>query len=67
MSFMARRHDLYTWPEPADIAVQPKTDVICRINPPTMVNKRSQFQFRDEDFDYVRKNVLLSKASVYFK
>ena len=67
VSFMVKTGDLYYWPEPPDIDLQAKQDIVCRINSPELVNERAQFRFAKSDLTYIKECLANQKAVVYFK
>ena len=67
VSFMVKTGDLYYWPEPPDIALQAKQDIVWWINSPELVNERAQFWFAKSDFTYIKECLANQKAVVYFK
>ena len=54
---------LYTWPERDDLSWQPTEDIVCTMEPPQLINQRSQFQFTQSDLN----NIKTMFKKVYFK
>jgi hypothetical protein len=45
------------WPESADIGDQPVNDIICPVEPLTVINKRLQFKFDDAVFKHIQEQI----------
>ena len=66
VKFMAKTTGkLYKWPDTPDVALQPTADLICRVDPPMLMNERAQFKFSDSDFDRIGNT--LPSNTVFFK
>lgn len=48
---------LFIWPSHTDDSWEDIEDVICRLNPPKLMNKREQFAFCKEDIDNIHSLV----------
>ena len=69
LSFMKKSGNNYVWPEPRDVATQPRADILCSVQPPTLKNERAQFMFSSADFNKVKElaSVANGKNTIYFK
>ena len=65
VSYMQRTGRLYKWPDVKDVSHQPKEDIVCIVQPPSLANERSQFSFDEEEINNIPK--LFPGKHVYFK
>lgn len=56
------REDLFIWPTDVDDSWEDLTAIICKLNPPQLMNKREQFAFSSTD---IKKVEALTSKRIY--
>lgn len=49
LRYMKRTGEVYEWPTVADYSLESANDVLCVMEPPTLINNRRQFKFNSKN------------------